>query len=162
MRMQPGPARMFVSPTTYHEVDASVCTFCGGGLPPVHVVAREAPVELSLGSYATQRWLVSYPHAERSVVEGLVGRSHKTMLLLGRLLIAVWYWPDASWPIVISRRSHHALLPNDGAWLTYGYATDRHGVPPSSEPELIDMVVGTRVAHPASQAEFVPVAAGRL
>jgi hypothetical protein len=129
-----------------------------GDMPPVHVIARQTPVELGLGSYATQRWLVYYPTAERSAVEDLIGRSHKTVLLLGRLLIAVCFWPDASWPIIISRRSHRALWPSDGSWLTYGYATDRHGVPSTTETELIDMVVGTRVAHPASQAEFVPVA----
>jgi hypothetical protein len=133
-----------------------------GAMPPAHVVAREAPVELGLGSYATQRWLVSYPTEERAAVEELVGRSHKTVLLLGRLLIAVCFWPDARWPVVISRSSHRALWPNDGAWLTYGHATDRHGVPPTAETELIDMVVGTRVAHPASQGEFVPVATSHL
>ena len=30
------------------------------------------------------------------------------------------------------------------------------------ETELIDMVVGTRVAHPACLAEFMPVVAHRL
>jgi hypothetical protein len=146
-----------------HLVDpAHANMLSGGGMPPVHVVARQAPVELNLGSYATQQWLVSYPTTERSAVEDLVGRSHKTVLLLGRLLVAVCFWPDASWPIVISRKSHHALWPCDGSWLTYGYATDRHGVPPTRETEMIDMVVGTRVAHPASQGEFVPVAASHL
>jgi hypothetical protein len=126
-----------------------------GRMPPVHVVGRQASVDAGLGCYATQRWLVSYPVDERKAVEARVGRSHKTILLLGRLLIAVCHWPDPGWPLVISRVSHVPLWPR-GTWLTYGHATDRHGVEPNSHTELIDLVVGTRVTHPATRSEFVP------
>ncbi len=126
-------------------------------MPPVRVVARQASVELGLGCYATQRWMIDYPSPQRHVVETLTGHSHKTVLVLGHLLIAVCYWPEPTWPLVVSRRSHTPLWPLD-AWLTYDYPTDRHGVPPSTETEVIDMVVGTRIAHPTCQDGFFPVA----
>jgi hypothetical protein len=31
----------------------------------------------------------------------------------------------------------------------YGCATDRHGVAPDAATEIIDLVVGTKVEHPA-------------
>jgi hypothetical protein len=133
-----------------------------GDLPPVHVVARQTPTDLGLGSSATQRWLVSYPRPERAAVEQRVGRSHKTVLMLGHLCVAVCFWPDAGWPVVISRRSHTPLWPARAPWLTYAHATDRHGAPRTRETELIDMVVGTRVAHPASQGQFSPIDADRF
>jgi hypothetical protein len=128
-----------------------------GRMPPVRVVARQASVELGLGCYATQRWTIDYPIPQRHAVEAFTGSSHKTVLVLGHLLIAVCYWPEPTWPLVVSRRSHTPLWPL-GTWLTYDYPTDRHGVPHSTETEVIDLVVGTRIAHPASQGRFFPVA----
>jgi hypothetical protein len=132
-----------------------------GKMPRVAVLARQAAVDVGLGVYATQRWLVSYPSSERASVEHRVGRSHRTVLLLGRLLLGVCFWPDDTWPIVISQKSHVALWPTHGSWRTYAHATDRHGVPPTRETELIDFVIGSRVSHPSSQLQFEPMAADR-
>jgi hypothetical protein len=76
------------------------------------------------------------------------------VLTVGRLVLAICSWPEPEWPIVISRASHVAIWPSDDSWLSYGYATDSHGVAPDVMTEMIDMVVGTIVAHPASASRF--------
>jgi hypothetical protein len=130
-----------------------------GSMPPMHVVARQADIDLGLAWHASQRWLITYPRETRDEAARLVGQSHKTVLAIGQLLIAVCFWPDRPWPVIISRRSHTPLWPLPGSWRTYPHATDRHGVAATQETEIIDMVVGTRVAHPASQRQFASLAA---
>lgn len=44
---------------------------------------------------------------------------------------------------------------------TYGYATNRHGVVPDAATEIIDMVVDTIVAHPATAGRYIPMATHR-
>ena len=138
---------------------AQAMSLVGGAMPAVHVAARQAPLNLGLGWFATQRWLVSYPDDALAEAARLVSTSHKTVLTIGRLLLSVCFWPDPQWPLVISRCSHSPLWPTHGTWLTYPQATDGHGAGPTAETEIVDMVIGTRIAHPASQGEFVPVAA---
>ncbi|HEX6665505.1 MAG TPA: hypothetical protein VF081_02800 [Solirubrobacterales bacterium] len=128
-----------------------------GGLPPVHVVGRQSPVDMGLSWFSTQRWLVSYPESAFDDATELVGTSHKTVLTVGRLLLAVCFWPDPNWSVVVSRQSHTPLWPLAENWLTYPQATDSHGIDPTRETELIDMTVGTRIAHPESQSDFTPV-----
>lgn len=139
--VQPGEARALVT----------------GGMPCVQVVARQSDVDLGLGWYTTQWWMVDYPPDAVAECSRLVGRSHKTILTVGRLVFAVCFWPDPKWALVVSKRSHNPLWPARGVWLTYSYATDRHGAPPTVETEIIDMVVGTRIAHPARQQLFLSV-----
>jgi len=132
---------------------------CAGDLGGVRVVGRLSSVDLGLSTYGMQRWQVSYPPGARAQVIDAVAQSYKVILTVGRLVLAVCHWPDPTWPMVISRRSHLAVWPADGTWRTYAYATDRHGVVPDASTEIIDMVVGTIVAHPALADGYLPMAA---
>jgi hypothetical protein len=40
------------------------------------------------------------------------------------------------------------------------HATDRHGVAPDTTTEVVDMVVGSIVAHPASADRYAPPVVG--
>jgi hypothetical protein len=136
-------------------VDSShMQALANGGMPPVRVVARQATVDLGLSWCTTQWWMINYPPHSIVEVSRLVGRSHKTILTIGHLVVAICFWPDPRWPLLISRHSHVPLWPERHVWLTYPHATDRHGARPNRETEIIDMVVGTRVAHPGSKKSF--------
>jgi hypothetical protein len=128
-----------------------------GGMPSVWVLARQAEIDLGLNFFTTQRWLISYPQEARDETAHLVGRSHKTVLTVGHLILAVCHWPDSRWRFAISRLSHSPLWPATGTWLTYGHATNSHGVPPTPGTEIVDMVIGTRVAHPTRGKAFAAV-----
>jgi hypothetical protein len=128
-------------------------TLAAGEMPPVWVVARQS-VPMGLSWYSTQRWAVTYVADRRAEVTELIGRSYKTVLTVGALVLCVCYWPDPRWPLLISDISHRMLWSPTNDWLTYPYATDRHGATPSRETETIDMVVGTRVVHPSCRQSF--------
>lgn len=129
---------------------------CAGDLGAVRVVGRLSTVHLGLTTYGMQRWQIAYPGAARAEVVDAVARSYKVVLTVGRLVLAVCYWPEPAWPMAISRRSHVAIWPLHGVWRTYEHAIDRHGVAPDTSTEVIDMVVGTIVAHPASADRYAP------
>ena len=129
---------------------------CAGDLGVVRVVGRLSAVNLGLTTYGMQRWQIAYPGATRAEVVDAVAQSYKVVLTVGRLVLAVCYWPEPTWPMAISRQSHVAIWPPQGAWRTYEHATDRHGVAPDTATEVIDMVVGTIVAHPASADRYAP------
>jgi alkylhydroperoxidase family enzyme len=129
---------------------------CEGDLGSLRIVGRVSPVDLGLSTYGTQRWRITYPPRARTEVVDAVARSYKVVLTAGRLVLAVCSWPEPAWPMAISRASHVAIWPADASWLSYGYATDRHGVAPDAVTEMVDMVVGTIVAHPASASRYSP------
>ena len=141
---------------------------CAGDLGAARVVGRLSPVNLGLTTYGAQRWQIAYPRAARAEVVDAVAQSYKVVLTVGRLVLAVCFWPEPTWPMAISRRSHIAIWPPPGlyerrprgVWRTYEHATDRHGVPPDAVTEVIDMVVGTIVAHPTSADRYAPLVPG--
>lgn len=131
---------------------------CSGNVEGVHVVARLSAAELGLSVFGTQKWKVPHPPAARQTVVDLVSRSYKVVLTVGHLVLAVCFWPEPSWPLAVSRRDHTPLWPRDRVWMAYGYSpARRHGVPPNTHVETVDMVVGTIVPHPGSGWECVPV-----
>jgi hypothetical protein len=86
-------------------------------------------------------------------VERLVGRSHKTIITVGHLMLSICHWPEASWPIAISRPRHAPVWPRQD-WLAYEQRTDSHGVPPTRDTEVVDLAVGTRIVHPGAAGEM--------
>lgn len=117
-------------------------------------------MNLGLTTYGMQRWQIAYPGSARAEVVDAVAQSYKVVLTVGRLVLAVCYWPEPTWPMAISRSSHVAIWPPQGAWRTYEHSTDRHGGAPDTSTEVIDMVVGTIVVHPASADRHAPLMVG--
>lgn len=74
---------------------------CAGELGDLRVVGRLSTVDLGLNTYGMQRWQISYPPHSRGQVVDAVSRSYKVVLTVGRLVLAVCYWPEPAWPLLI-------------------------------------------------------------
>jgi hypothetical protein len=135
---------------------------CNGELGGLQVVGRICKAELGLSVYGTQEWKVPHPPHVRPAVIDAVSRSYKVIVTVGQLVLAVCHWPEPAWPLVVSRNSHFALWPLDRHWLTYGYATDIHGVLTTAHTEIVDMTIGTIVAYPPASPHLTALPAREL
>lgn len=121
---------------------------CDGDLGDLQILGRVCPKDIGLGTSGSQDWRVSHPAYARDAVIDAVGRSYKIVVAIGRFICAVCYWPEPTWPLIVSHKSHFALWPLDRDWAYYPYATDRHNVPATAHTEIIDITVGTMICHP--------------
>jgi hypothetical protein len=57
-------------------------------------------VDLGMNVSASQDWKVPHPPRARQAVIDAIGRSYKIVITVGRLVLAVCYWPEPTWPLV--------------------------------------------------------------